>query len=168
MRPRRRPTSFPCRKEVGKKRHPIVLPAARVPCARQTFGGRTKTRCAQTFVLLDRQISTALRRRRRGGNTNPEVPESIGRGAPVCAPALPRRDRRGCRPQASIPGYMPASRRDATAEPGGFTAISRWSSAAIPPGYHRSTGPPPGRHRTDHRANTTGHRDFNGDRTMLY
>jgi len=76
------------------------------------------------------------------GNLNIPI---IGRGAPVCAPVLLPSllkeglgvvgfaGHRGCRPTASIPGYMPASRRDATAEPGGFTAISRWSSEAIPP-----------------------------------
>ena len=84
LRPRRRPTSFPCRKEVGKKRHPIAWPAARVPCARQTFGGRTKTRCAQTFVRLYRQTSTGLRLRRKG-ETNTEIPKIMVGAALVAA-----------------------------------------------------------------------------------
>jgi uncharacterized protein YeaO (DUF488 family) len=37
---------------------------------------------------------------------------------------------------------MLASRRDATSEPGGFTAISRWSSAAIPPDHRAETAAP--------------------------
>ncbi|PKN13115.1 MAG: hypothetical protein CVU69_03715 [Deltaproteobacteria bacterium HGW-Deltaproteobacteria-4] len=47
----------------------------------------------------------------------------------------------GSRLTASITGHKPASRRDATAEPGGFTAISRWSSEAIPPGHVDAAAP---------------------------
>jgi hypothetical protein len=65
LRPRSTPYSFYAPKKSRQKKAPQLL-ALRVPCAAQTFCGRAKTRCAQTFPRLLRKTSTSLRRRHRG------------------------------------------------------------------------------------------------------
>ena len=85
--PRRRLTLFACPKRVSRKMAPRSWPAARVPCATQTFGGRTKTR-----LRLKHLSASFAERPLRSGCVTGEHEEDFGLGIDLPPPSSSPRE----------------------------------------------------------------------------